>query len=41
MGYVAAFVLGIVVGTVGFTGVATMVDSAVQTIQKSAEELAR
>ena len=33
MGYVIAFVLGIVVATVGFTGIAKIGDSAVDKVQ--------
>jgi uncharacterized membrane protein YtjA (UPF0391 family) len=39
--FVVGFVLGLVVATVGFSGIARIADSGVQTIQKSAEELAR
>lgn len=34
MGYIVAFVLGIVVATVGFSGVASMVDSGVSKVQE-------
>jgi hypothetical protein len=39
--FVVGFVLGLTVATVGFSGIARIADSGVQTIQKSAEELAR
>jgi hypothetical protein len=39
--FILVFVLGVTVATVGFSGMARIVDSGVQTIQKSAEDLAR
>jgi hypothetical protein len=39
--FILGFVAGLIVATVGFSGVARIMDSGVQTIQKSAEELAR
>jgi hypothetical protein len=39
--FILGFVLGVTVATVGFSGMARIVDSGVQTIQKSAEDLAR
>jgi len=38
MGYIVAFVLGIVVATVGFTGMATIVDSGVSKVQEISKE---
>jgi hypothetical protein len=39
--FILGFVAVLIVATVGFSGVARIMDSGVQTIQKSAEELAR
>jgi hypothetical protein len=39
--FAIGFVLGVAVATVGFSGIAQIMDTGVQTIQKSAEELAR
>jgi hypothetical protein len=39
--FAIGFVLGVAVTTVGFSGMARILDSGVQNIQKSAEELAR
>ena len=38
---VIGFVLGLVVATVGFSGVARMLDRGVETIQTQSKELAR
>ena len=39
--FIVGFVLGLMVATVGVSGITRMMDNGVQTIQKSAEELAR
>lgn len=39
--FVAGFVLGVVVTTIGFSGVARLLDRGVQTIQETTKELAR
>lgn len=41
MGYIVAFVLGIVVATVGFSGVANIVDGGVSKVQEVAKEVAK
>jgi len=41
MGYIVAFVLGIVVATVGFTGIAKIGDSAVTHVQSITKEAAK
>lgn len=38
MGYIAAFILGIVVATVGFTGVAQIADTGVSKVQTIVKE---
>ena len=39
--FILGFVLGLVVATVGFSGVARIMDSGVQTIQQTTKELAQ
>jgi hypothetical protein len=39
--FIVGFVIGLVVATVGFSGVARIMDSGVQTIQETSKELAR
>lgn len=39
MGYIVAFIFGIVVGTIGITGTAHLVDSGVAHIQRQAQAL--
>jgi hypothetical protein len=39
--FIVGFVAGLIVATVGFSGIARIADSGVQTIQESAKELAR
>jgi hypothetical protein len=39
--FVAGFVLGIVVASVGFGGIARMLDRGVETIQNQSKELAQ
>lgn len=41
MGYIIAFVMGIVVGTVGITGVTHMADRGINQIQNTARDIAR
>jgi hypothetical protein len=41
MGYIIAFVLGIVVATVGFTGIAKIGDQAVDKVQVITKEAAK
>ena len=41
MGYIIAFILGIVVATVGFTGVARILDHGVNKIKTESKELAQ
>ena len=41
MGYLASFILGIVVATVGFTGVAKMADEGVAKVQSVAKDAAK
>lgn len=41
MKFVAGFVLGVVVASVGFTGIARMLDRGVDTIQQTSKELAQ
>lgn len=38
MGYIIAFVLGIMVATIGFSGVAGVVDRGVQKVQEVTKE---
>lgn len=38
MGYIVSFILGIVVATVGFSGVASIVDSGVTKVQEVTKE---
>ena len=39
--FVVGFVLGVTVATVGFSGMAQIMDSGVQTIQQTTKELAQ
>jgi NO-binding membrane sensor protein with MHYT domain len=39
--FVVGFVLGLAVATVGFSGMARILDSGVQTIQQTTKELAQ
>jgi len=41
MRFVVGFVLGLVVASVGFSGIARMLDRGVQTIQTQSQELAK
>lgn len=41
MKFIAGFVLGVVVASVGFTGIARMLDRGVDTIQQTSKELAQ
>ena len=41
MKFVIGFVLGLVVASVGFSGIARMLDRGVQTIQTQSQELAK
>jgi hypothetical protein len=41
MSFVIGFVLGLVVASVGFSGIARMLDRGVQTIQTQSQELAK
>ena len=41
MRFVIGFILGLVVATVGFSGIARMLDRGVQTIQTQSQELAK
>ena len=41
MKFIAGFVVGIVVASVGFTGIARIMDHGVQAIQNQSKELAR
>jgi hypothetical protein len=41
MKFAAGFVLGVVVASVGFTGIARMLDRGVDTIQQTSKELAQ
>ena len=41
MKFVAGFVLGVVVTSVGFSGIARMLDRGVQTIQETSRDLAQ
>jgi hypothetical protein len=41
MGYIISFILGIVVATVGFTGIANIVDGGVSKVQEITKEAAR
>jgi hypothetical protein len=41
MGYIVSFVFGIIVATVGFTGIAKMGDSAVDKVQTITKEAAK
>lgn len=41
MGYLIAFIFGIVVATVGFTGIAKIGDSAVDKVQTITKEAAK
>jgi hypothetical protein len=40
-GYVIAFILGIVVATVGFSGVARLLDRGIDTIKTQSQEYAK
>ena len=39
--FLIGFVAGVIVATVGFSGIARIMDSGVQTIQETSKELAR
>ena len=39
--FIAGFVVGLVVATVGFSGIARIMDRGVQTIQQQSRDLAR
>jgi hypothetical protein len=39
--FITGFVLGVVVASVGFTGIARMLDRGVDTIQQTSKELAQ
>ncbi len=41
MKFIAGFVVGIVVASVGFTGIAQIMDQGVQVIQQQSRDLAR
>lgn len=41
MGYIVAFILGIMVATIGFSGVAGMMDRGVQKVQEVTKEVAK
>jgi hypothetical protein len=41
MRFVTGFILGLVVASVGFSGIARMLDRGVQTIQTQSQELAK
>ena len=41
MKFVAGFVLGVIVASVGFTGIARMLDRGVDTIQQTSRDLAQ
>ncbi len=41
MKFIAGFVLGLVVSSVGFSGIARMFDRGVQTIQETSKDLAQ
>ena len=41
MGYIVSFILGIVVATVGFQGVANMADKGVAQVQSVAKDVAK
>lgn len=41
MKFATGFVLGVVVASVGFTGIARMLDRGVDTIQQTSKELAQ
>jgi hypothetical protein len=41
MGYIITFILGIIVGTVGITGVTHLADRGVNQIQNTARDMAR
>jgi hypothetical protein len=41
MKFITGFVLGVVVASVGFTGIARMLDRGVDTIQQTSKELAQ
>jgi hypothetical protein len=41
MRFVIGFILGLVVASVGFSGIARMLDRGVQTIQTQSQELAK
>jgi hypothetical protein len=41
MRFVVGFILGLVVASVGFSGIARMLDRGVQTIQTQSQELAK
>jgi hypothetical protein len=39
--FITGFVLGVIVASVGFTGIARMLDRGVDTIQQTSKELAQ
>ena len=41
MRFVIGFILGLIVASVGFSGIARMLDRGVQTIQTQSQELAK
>lgn len=41
MKFIAGFVVGVIVASVGFTGIARIMDQGVQVIQQQSRELAR
>jgi hypothetical protein len=41
MGYLISFILGVVVATVGFSGISNMADKGVQQVQTVAKEAAK
>lgn len=41
MKFITGFVLGVIVASVGFTGIARMLDRGVDTIQQTSKELAQ
>lgn len=40
-GYVIGFILGLVVATVGFSGVAKILDKGIETVKTQSQELAK
>ena len=39
--FVAGFVLGVIVATIGFSGVARLLDSGVEVVKEKSQELAK